>query len=70
LSGYGIRPDELDHAIRMLRCMIHGYAQLQAANAFQWRNDPEESVAWTIRFVDAGLTAVGDNAPKEDPYHR
>jgi AcrR family transcriptional regulator len=67
LSGYGIRPDELDHAIRMLRCMIHGYAQFQAANAFQWRNDPEESVAWTIRFVDAGLTAVGDNAPKEDP---
>jgi len=30
LSGYGIQPDELDHAIRMLRCMIHGYALLQA----------------------------------------
>ena len=62
LSGYGIRPDELDHAIRMLRCMIHGYALLQAANGFQWSNDPDESVAWMIRFVDAGLTAVGDNA--------
>jgi AcrR family transcriptional regulator len=63
LSGYGIQPDELDHAIRMLRCMIHGYALLQAANAFQWSNDPDESVAWMIRFVDAGLTAVGDNGP-------
>lgn len=62
LSGYGIQPDELDHAIRMLRCMIHGYALLQAANAFQWGNDPDESVAWMIRFVDAGLTAVGDDA--------
>jgi AcrR family transcriptional regulator len=62
LSGYGIHRDELDHAIRMLRCMIHGYALLQAANGFQWSNDPEESVAWMIRFVDAGLTAVGDNA--------
>jgi AcrR family transcriptional regulator len=61
LSGYGIQPDELDHAIRMLRCMIHGYALLQAANAFHWDNDPDESVAWMVRFVDAGLTAVGAN---------
>ena len=59
LSGYGIQPDELDHAVRMLRCMIHGYALLQVANGFQWSNDPDESVAWMIRFVDAGLTAVG-----------
>jgi hypothetical protein len=43
--------------------MIHGYALLQAANAFQWSNDPDESVAWMIRFVDAGLTAVGDKVP-------
>jgi AcrR family transcriptional regulator len=63
LSGYGIQPDELDHAIRMLRCMIHGYALLQAANGFQWSNDPDESVTWMIRFVDTGLTAVGDDAP-------
>lgn len=63
LSGYGIRPAELDHAIRMLRCTIHGYAMLQAANGFQWSNDPDESVAWMIRFFDAGLTAVGDKTP-------
>ena len=62
LSGYGIRPAELDHAVRMLRCTIHGYALLQAADAFQWGNDPEESVAWMIRFFHAGLTAVGGNA--------
>ena len=59
LSGYGHSTDELDHAIRMLRCMIHGYALLQAANAFQWSNDPDESLAWMIQFVDAGLWAVG-----------
>jgi hypothetical protein len=63
LSGYGIQPDEVDHAIRMLYCMIHGYAMLHAANAFEWSNDPDESVAWMIRFVDAGLTAVGGKAP-------
>jgi AcrR family transcriptional regulator len=63
LFGYGIQPDEVDHAIRMLYCMIHGYALLQAARAFLWSNDPDESVAWMIRFVDAGLTAIGGNAP-------
>ncbi|MEO7067411.1 MAG: WHG domain-containing protein [Rhodanobacter sp.] len=36
LSGYGIRANELDHAIRMLRGMIHSYALLQATHAFQW----------------------------------
>jgi len=62
LSGYDIQPDELDHAIRMLRCTVHGFALLQAANAFHWSNNPEESVAWMIRFFDAGLSAAGDNA--------
>lgn len=47
----------------MLYCMMHGYALLKASNAFQWSNDPDESVAWMIRFADAGLTAVGGKAP-------
>jgi AcrR family transcriptional regulator len=59
LAGYGIRPDETDHAIRAMRCVIHGFASLQAANAFQWGNDPDESFAWMIRFVDAGLHGMG-----------
>lgn len=59
LSGYGMPVHELDHAIRMLRCMIHGYAMLQATNAFQWDSDPDESVAWMIKFVDASLIAAG-----------
>lgn len=59
LSGYGIRPDELDHAVRMLRCLTQGFASLQAADAFQWGNDPDESLSWMIRFADAGLAALG-----------
>jgi hypothetical protein len=50
---------ETDHAIRALRCVIHGFALLPAANAFQWGTDPDESFAWMIRFVDAGLRAAG-----------
>jgi hypothetical protein len=42
----------------MSRCLIHGYALLEADDGFQWGNDPDESIAWMIRFVGAGLTAV------------
>ena len=58
LTSYGIPLDERDHAIRMLRSTIHGFAQFQTANAFQWSNDPAETVAWMIRFFDAGLKAI------------
>ena len=60
LAGYGVAPGETDHAVRALRCVIHGFAMLQAANAFQWSNDPDESFAWMIRFVDAGLRGMGE----------
>jgi hypothetical protein len=43
---------------RNIRC---DRALLEAAGAFRWINDPDESVAWMIRFVDAGLTAVRDS---------
>lgn len=59
LRGYGIPESESDHAIRAMRCTIHGFAVLQAVNGFQWPNDPEESFAWMIRFVDAGLRGIG-----------
>jgi AcrR family transcriptional regulator len=59
LSGYGIPPDEMDHAVRSLRCMVHGFASLQAAEGFQWGNDAEGSFDWMIRFVDTGLRAAG-----------
>ncbi|HEY1821398.1 MAG TPA: TetR-like C-terminal domain-containing protein [Trebonia sp.] len=60
LSGYGIAADDVDHAIRALRCLIHGFALLQAASGFQWSNDPDESFAWMVRFVDQGLRGMGD----------
>jgi AcrR family transcriptional regulator len=59
VSGYGIAPGDTDHAIRAMRCLIHGWAMLQAASGFQWSNDPEESFAWMVKFVDAGLRGMG-----------
>ena len=55
LSGYGIPAEKMDHALRALRSMFHGYATLQAANAFQWSGDPDETFQWMIEFVDRGL---------------
>jgi AcrR family transcriptional regulator len=64
LSGYGIEPDDLDHAIRSLRCTLHGFAMLQAADAFQWSNDPDESFTWMIKFADSGLRTIGAERPR------
>jgi AcrR family transcriptional regulator len=55
LRGYNVGENEITHAIRTLRCTFHGFATLQAANAFQWTGDPEETFDWMIRFIDRGL---------------
>lgn len=62
LRGYGIGDTEMNHAIRTLRCTIHGYATLQASDGFQWGADAEESFDWMIRFLDRGLRAMGPPA--------
>jgi AcrR family transcriptional regulator len=58
LRGYGIAEAEMVHAIRTLRCTLHGFAALQASNGFQWTGNPDETFDWMIRFIDHGLRAV------------
>ena len=55
LRGYGIGEDEMDHAIRTIRCTMHGFAMLEAPQGFHWSADPDESFDWMIRFIDRGL---------------
>lgn len=55
LRGYGTGEDEMDHAIRTIRCTMHGFAMLEASQGFQWSGDPDESFDWMIRFIDRGL---------------
>ncbi|MCS3782290.1 TetR/AcrR family transcriptional regulator [Tsukamurella ocularis] len=66
VSGYGVAAEELDHAIRTLRCTMHGFAVLQAVDAFQWENDSRETATWMVRFLDAGLSGLG-GAQRGDP---
>ncbi len=58
LRGYGVTDAEMDHAIRTLRCTLHGYAVLHATGGFQWSGDPDETFDWMIRFLDRGLRAT------------
>jgi len=55
LRGYPIKPDDVDHALRTLRSLFHGFAALQASNGFQWSADIDESFEWLIAFADRGL---------------
>jgi len=55
LRGYGIAEAEMDHAIRTIRCTVHGFAMLQASDGFQWTGEPDDSFDWMIQFIDDGL---------------
>jgi AcrR family transcriptional regulator len=55
LRGYGLGEDEMNHAIRIIRSTIHGFAVLEASRGFRWDADPDESFEWMIRFIDRGL---------------
>lgn len=55
LRGYGIGEDEMTHAIRTIRSIMHGFALLEASRGFQWDADPDDSYEWLIRFADRGL---------------
>lgn len=58
LRGYGVGEAEMVHAIRTIRCTLHGFAVLQASNGFQWSGDPDETFDWMIAFIDRGLRAI------------
>jgi AcrR family transcriptional regulator len=58
LRGYEIQEPDMDHALRMLRSLLHGFATLQATNGFQWSADIDESFEWLTSFADRGLRAL------------
>jgi hypothetical protein len=41
----------------MLRSLLHGFATLEAADAFQIDTDVDASFLWLIGFIDQGLRA-------------
>jgi AcrR family transcriptional regulator len=55
LRGYRIEEADSDHALRMVRSLLHGFSSLQLAGGFRWSADVDESFEWLIDFVDRGL---------------
>jgi len=58
LRGYEIAEADVDHALRALRSLCHGFATLQSAGAFQWSADIDESFEWLVAFADRGLRGL------------
>nr|BFD86432.1 TetR/AcrR family transcriptional regulator [Streptomyces sp. Xyl84] len=57
LRGYAIAESDVDHTLRTLRSLCHGFATLQSAGGFRWSADVDESFEWLIAFADRGLRA-------------
>ncbi|MEV5827620.1 WHG domain-containing protein [Spirillospora sp. NPDC052242] len=58
LRGYEIGEADVDHALRLLRSLFHGFATLQSGGGFQWSADVDESFEWLIAFADRGLRTL------------
>ncbi|OSY48996.1 Tetracycline repressor protein class B from transposon Tn10 [Streptomyces fradiae ATCC 10745 = DSM 40063] len=58
LRGYDVEEPKVDHALRALRSLCHGFAVLEAAGGFRWSTDIDESFEWLLAFADRGLRAV------------
>ncbi|MFD7936588.1 TetR/AcrR family transcriptional regulator [Streptomyces sp. NPDC059755] len=73
LRGYDIPPQDMTHALRAVRSVFHGFANLQASGGFQWSADVGESFEYLIDLVDRGLRSVaGTDSAAADPadHHR
>lgn len=55
LHGYQLEPADEIHALRMLRSVLHGFAQLEASGGFQLSTDVNDSFDWMVDFIDRGL---------------
>lgn len=61
LRGYQLEPSQELQAMRMLRSSLHGFATLESAGGFQMNADVDESFAWMLSFINAGLRASADH---------
>ena len=57
LGGYGLDDEDAIHAIRAVRCALHGFVTLEAAGGFGMPASVDESFARMVDMLDAGLQA-------------
>lgn len=59
LRGYDLDLDHEVHALRTLRSMLHGFANLEAESGFRFTTDIDDSFTWMVQLIDRGLRSSG-----------
>ncbi|WP_245594389.1 TetR/AcrR family transcriptional regulator [Actinospica robiniae] len=57
LRGYRLGEDDMVHALRLLRCVFHGFALLELGQGFRRQDSQESSFAWMMGCLDRGLAS-------------
>lgn len=63
LGGYGLEGEDAVHAIRAVRCALHGFVALEAVGGFGMPESVDESFARLVAMLDAGLRTA-DSRPR------
>jgi len=63
LSGYGLKGDDVLHATRGLRALVHGFVSLEAAGAFGLPLDLDETFSRLLRAFITGLQSPSGGGP-------
>lgn len=65
LSGFGLRGDDLVHALRGLRSLAHGFVTLEASGALKNPVGRDESYAWLTDAYVAALDKMSERTKQE-----
>ncbi|MFD8334498.1 TetR/AcrR family transcriptional regulator [Streptomyces solisilvae] len=57
VAGFGLTDERAIDAVRALRTVIHGFAGLESADAFQMERDPADSYRFVIDMLINGMRA-------------
>lgn len=63
LAGYGLKGDDVLHATRGVRALVHGFVSLEAAGAFGLPLDLDESFRRLLRAFITGLQSPSSGSP-------
>ncbi len=68
LAGYELQDDDLIHAIRHVRAVLHGFVDLEARGAFALPVEVETSFSQAVESLVAALDARSTTASRESSH--
>lgn len=61
LSAYHLTDEQMIHATRGLRSILHGFSSLERSKGFALKEDVDESFEWILNVYVQGLKAMGQS---------